>query len=141
LGALAVALVTMAGFYALRPFDLSVDLSNKSITLHGKALIVQGRCDAAARTAWNRDPKDGLELWAVTVGTKMMGYTPVFGSNVKYQLLGSPIGQLPDSFCAGEARHRLIVSGGIVASAVVAALVATILIRRRRSSAHAVVDI
>jgi quinol-cytochrome oxidoreductase complex cytochrome b subunit len=34
-------------------------------------------------------PWDQLSLWAVTVGTNMMGYTPVFGSQVKYVLLGS----------------------------------------------------
>ena len=32
---------------------------------------------------------DRLGLWAVTVGTNMMGYTPVFGSSVKYVLLGA----------------------------------------------------
>ena len=34
-------------------------------------------------------PWDQLALWAVTVGTSMAGYTPVFGSSVKYVLLGS----------------------------------------------------
>ncbi len=34
-------------------------------------------------------PWDQLALWAVTVGTNMMGYTPVFGSSVKFILLGS----------------------------------------------------
>jgi quinol-cytochrome oxidoreductase complex cytochrome b subunit len=34
-------------------------------------------------------PWDQLALWAVTVGTNMMGYTPVFGSSVRYVLLGS----------------------------------------------------
>ena len=34
-------------------------------------------------------PWDQLALWAVTVGTNMMGYTPVFGGSVKYVLLGS----------------------------------------------------
>ena len=34
-------------------------------------------------------PWDQLALWAVTVGTNMVGYTPVFGSSVKYVLLGS----------------------------------------------------
>ena len=34
-------------------------------------------------------PWDQLSLWAVTVGTNMMGYTPVFGDNVKFVLLGS----------------------------------------------------
>jgi quinol-cytochrome oxidoreductase complex cytochrome b subunit len=34
-------------------------------------------------------PWDQLALWAVTVGTNMMGYTPVFGNSVKFVLLGS----------------------------------------------------
>jgi quinol-cytochrome oxidoreductase complex cytochrome b subunit len=34
-------------------------------------------------------PWDQLALWAVTVGTNMMGYTPVFGPQVKYVWLGS----------------------------------------------------
>ena len=34
-------------------------------------------------------PWDQLSLWAVTVGTNMMGYTPVFGNSVNYVLLGS----------------------------------------------------
>ena len=34
-------------------------------------------------------PWDQLSLWAVTVGTNMMGYTPVFGPQVKFVLLGS----------------------------------------------------
>ena len=33
-------------------------------------------------------PWDQLALWAVTVGTNMMGYTPVFGSQVRFALLG-----------------------------------------------------
>lgn len=34
-------------------------------------------------------PWDQLSLWAVTVGTNMIGFTPVFGSQVKFILLGS----------------------------------------------------
>src|SRR6266480_2025603 len=34
-------------------------------------------------------PWDQLALWAITVGTNMMGYTPVFGSQVRFVLLGS----------------------------------------------------
>ena len=34
-------------------------------------------------------PWDQLALWAVTVGTNMMGYTPVFGPQVRFVLLGS----------------------------------------------------
>ena len=33
-------------------------------------------------------PWDQLSLWAVTVGTNMMGYTPVFGTQVRFVLLG-----------------------------------------------------
>ena len=33
-------------------------------------------------------PWDQLALWAVTVGTNMMGYTPVFGGEVRFVLLG-----------------------------------------------------
>jgi len=36
-------------------------------------------------------PWDQLALWAVTVGTNMMGYTPVFGSEVQFVLLGSRV--------------------------------------------------
>jgi len=34
-------------------------------------------------------PWDQLALWAVTVGTNMIGFTPVFGPQVKFILLGS----------------------------------------------------
>lgn len=34
-------------------------------------------------------PWDQLALWAVTVGTNMMGYSPVLRDNVRYVLLGS----------------------------------------------------
>ena len=33
-------------------------------------------------------PWDQLALWAVTVGTNMMGFTPVFGEQVRFVLLG-----------------------------------------------------
>ncbi len=33
-------------------------------------------------------PWDQLALWAVTVGTNMMGYSPVFGDQVRFVLLG-----------------------------------------------------
>ena len=33
-------------------------------------------------------PGDQLALWAVTVGTNMMGYTPVLGPKVRFVLLG-----------------------------------------------------
>ena len=33
-------------------------------------------------------PWDQLALWAVTVGTNMMGFTPVFGDQVRFVLLG-----------------------------------------------------
>lgn len=34
-------------------------------------------------------PWDQLALWAVTVGTNMMGYSPVIGNDVRYILLGT----------------------------------------------------
>ena len=37
-------------------------------------------------------PWDQLALWAVTVGTNMMWYTPVFGEQVRFVLLGGEIG-------------------------------------------------
>ena len=41
-------------------------------------------------------PWDQLSLWAVTVGTNMMGYTPVFGDQVRFVLLGGrEIGRTP----------------------------------------------
>ncbi len=36
-------------------------------------------------------PWDQLALWAVTVGTNMMGYTPVFGNEVRFVLLGGSV--------------------------------------------------
>ena len=33
-------------------------------------------------------PWDQLSLWAVTVGTNMIGYSPVIGSQVRFVLLG-----------------------------------------------------
>ena len=36
-------------------------------------------------------PWDQLALWAVTVGTNMMGYTPVFGQQVRFVLLGGKV--------------------------------------------------
>ena len=33
-------------------------------------------------------PWDQLALWAVAVGTSMMGYTPVLGDQVRFVLLG-----------------------------------------------------
>jgi quinol-cytochrome oxidoreductase complex cytochrome b subunit len=45
-------------------------------------------------------PWDQLALWAVTVGTNMMGFTPVFGDQVQFVLLGGvEIGPTP--CCAG----------------------------------------
>jgi hypothetical protein len=127
---LAVALIAIAALVVLRPFGIEVDLSHGS-TAGATPLLVHGSCDAAARTAWNHEPKDGLKLWAVTVGTNMMGYTPVFGKDVKYVLLGSRNMRFPGSFCGGEARHRLIVSGAILTTGIIAVVSAVVLIRRR----------
>ncbi|MEY3822317.1 MAG: hypothetical protein RL628_425, partial [Actinomycetota bacterium] len=34
-------------------------------------------------------PWDQLSMWAVAVGTNMMGYTPVFGSQVRFVAVGT----------------------------------------------------
>ncbi len=36
-------------------------------------------------------PWDQLAVWAVTVGTEMMGFTPVFGKQVQFVLLGGAV--------------------------------------------------
>ena len=36
-------------------------------------------------------PWDQLAIWAVTVGTEMMGFTPVFGKQVQFVLLGGAV--------------------------------------------------
>ena len=134
LGGLAAGLIAIAALVALRPFGLEIDLSSKTSASGAKPLLVHGSCDAAARTAWNHESKDSLKLWAVTVGTNMMGYTPVFGKDVKYSLIGQREGHFPAAFCGGEARHRIIVSGAILTTGVLAVVLAVLLIRRRRAT-------
>ena len=56
-------------------------------------------------------PWDQLALWAVTVGTNMIGYTPVFGSQVRFVLLGGALYEYlhslqPAPGPAGEASFR-----------------------------------
>jgi len=134
LASVALAIVTMtlivvAVIVAARPFGVTVDLADR-VGPHAKPLLVSGTCDAAATTAWNDDSKDELALWAVTVGTNMMGYTPILGSNVKYVLLDGHEARFPGPYCVGEARHRLIVAGVMVAFGVL--LVGAVLVVHRR---------
>lgn len=133
----AVLLTGVAVTRSLRSFDLQVSISGKKhVKPVADPLEVTGRCRAAISTAWNNEPKDHLRLWAVTVGTSMQGYTPVFGSSVKYTLTGEGTeGQFPDSWCGGEGRHRLIVSGGILAGGIALAVLAFILFRKRPTAA------
>ncbi len=46
-------------------------------------------------------PWDQLAIWAVTVGTNMMGYTPVFGRQVKFVLIGGGRDRSADAASAG----------------------------------------
>jgi quinol-cytochrome oxidoreductase complex cytochrome b subunit len=46
-------------------------------------------------------PWDQLALWAVTVGTNMMGFTPVFGNQVQFVLLGGQVEIGPTRCCGG----------------------------------------
>jgi len=53
-------------------------------------------------------PWDQLAIWAVTVGTNMMGFTPVFGKQVQFVLLGGvEIG--PDTLLRWYVLHVLFV--------------------------------
>lgn len=102
----AVLLVAIAFVFALRPFT-------KSLAVPG----VSGECRSAVLSAPGGGDDD-LALWALTVGTDQMGFTPVFGDDVKYVRLGSADfgdfagrGTLPDGICATRARERLVVAG------------------------------
>jgi hypothetical protein len=128
-----LALLSIALVNALRPFGPDIEVAPLHPTA-AKPFEVVGRCDAAITTAWTSDSK--RRLWAVTVGTNMMGYTPVFGGSVKYVLLGKDA-TLPASLCRGEARHRLIVSSWFVLVALAAVAVTVVLARRIRRSTSA----
>jgi hypothetical protein len=62
----------------------------------------------------------------------MMGYTPVFGSSAKYVLLdGHAKTGFPGPYCVGEARHRLLWSGTLVAVGLAIVTVGVYVVRRR----------
>jgi hypothetical protein len=123
LAIVTMALVVVAAVVAFRPFGVDVAL--------GDHVSTPGTCDAAATSAWDDSSKDGLALWAVTVGTNMMGYTPVFGKNVKYVLLGKREMAWPGPYCVGEARHRLIWAVTILLVGVAIVTVGVYVLRRR----------
>jgi hypothetical protein len=123
LAIVTMALVVVAAVIAFRPFGVDVELGNQVST--------SGTCDSAATSAWHDGSKDGLALWAVTVGTNMMGDTPVFGKNVKYVLLGKQEMAWPGPYCVGEARHRLMWSGTILMAGLAVMTVAVYRLRRR----------
>jgi hypothetical protein len=60
--------------------------------------IVRGRCQPPVISAWRKDGSHDEGLWAVTVGTNMMGYSKA-----------TSIGRL----CAHSARRRLLGSFGL----------------------------
>jgi hypothetical protein len=130
IGALVVvALLGIAVGNGFRTFGIGIDTSPRR-TSGARTLPVAGRCDAAVKTAWSSDSKK-TPLWAVTVGTNMMGYTPAFGSAVKYVLLGKDE-VIPASLCRGEARHRLLVSGWLLAGAAIAGVLTLMVVRKGR---------
>lgn len=124
----AVALLAVAVTNGLRDFGVGVDIGPVG-TIKNTTVPVAGYCEAAVKTAWADSKK--TPLWAVTVGTNMMGYTPVFGSEVKYTLLGNGR-SLPGSLCRAEARHRLLVSAWLLFGALAIAILTIVLIRRSR---------
>jgi len=58
----------------------------RSSALAGTVFLTVGAAITGFMLPW-----DQLALWAVTVGTNMMGYTPVFGEQVKFVLLGGSV--------------------------------------------------
>lgn len=130
-GLVVAALLAGALLVALRPFDLTVVPGGGSSGAAAKALGVSGTCDAAATTAFDDGSKDHLALWAVTVGTNMMGYTPVFGSSVKYVLLDGKESAFPGPYCVPEARHRMIWAVTLLTVGLAVVTVAVLLARRR----------
>jgi hypothetical protein len=128
---IAFAVLGVAVFVAVRPCDLTVDFARRLGGSTTHSLKVSGTCDAAASTAWHDGDKDRLALWAVTVGTNQMGYTPAFGKSVKYTLLdGDAQGAFPGPYCVGEARHRLIWSGTLLTIALAIVTVGVCVARR-----------
>jgi hypothetical protein len=80
------------------------DASNEAPDADGNFLnliritTVQGRCRPPVISAWRKDGPDDEGLWAVTVGTNMMGYAKA-----------NSMGRL----CAHSARRRLAGSLGL----------------------------
>jgi hypothetical protein len=80
----------------------------------GLAVLVLGAALTGDLLPW-----DGLALWAVTVGTNMRGYTPVFGQSVKYVLVGTNELSL-DALWRWFTLHTMVISVLLLAALVVA---------------------
>jgi hypothetical protein len=126
---IVLVFLSIAVTNGLRTFGIGIGIMPRGAAA-GKTFALPGRCDAAVKTAWGPDPKKKA-LWAVTVGTNMMGYTPVFGGEVKYLLIGNDE-VIPASLCRDEARHRLLVSGWLLAGAITASVATCVLLLRGR---------
>lgn len=133
LGLGALALASFAIVRSARSFDQTIALPGPLPDVAAHRLSVFGRCDAAVTTAWHGRSRDELRLWAVTVGTNMMGYTPASG----HRHVEATAGRFPVGYCVGEARHRLIVSGWMLAGAVGSGALAVALAVRRKPSVSA----
>jgi hypothetical protein len=60
--------------FAVRPYRHTIDLgSARTSTQGGVTLELDAECSPAITSAWDSGSRDRLALWAVTVGTDMMG--------------------------------------------------------------------
>jgi hypothetical protein len=96
------------------------DASNQAPDADGNFLnlyritIVRGHCQPPVISAWRKDGPDDEGLWAVTVGTNMMGYSKA-----------TSMGRL----CAHSARRRLLGSLGLGVLGVGAVLIGRLIQR------------
>ncbi len=106
-GLVGLVLAAAGGVLAVAPFRISIDL--------GASGHVRPRRRPPVVSAWERGPKDEVQLWAVTVGEKEHGF----------EVRG---GQEP--WCGDEARPRLALAGLLLATGA-----ATTAVSRRRANA------
>lgn len=133
---LVAALVLFAVLFAVRPYHRQVEFDGIGHVRTAAHLVADGQCDAAVSTAWLNPSSDQLRLWAVTVGTDMMGYTSVEGGTVQLLLDdGSPAARFPAQFCAAESRHRLVVSASVLVAAALGILILVVVAGARRHHA------
>jgi hypothetical protein len=99
-GAVLLAVLSYTGSSEVEVPDASneaPDADGNFLNLY-RITTVQGRCRPPLISAWRKDGPDDEGVWAVTVGTNMMGYSKATSM---------------EHFCAHSARRRLLGSLGL----------------------------